>query len=316
MEQLSKALFLVLLTGVVLAACSTTTYVPVHAAQAPATTAPTPAPVVPAAAFSQTGTVSPIGSAFTLPAAGGYAPVLTFGAGSLPSGIHAAATVTNTAPAGIGTLDKRRLAAESFAANALLYVGLNFSQSTTANGALTLQTSIPAGAVPAGDVLWLALYDPTAATLVWQYGIAGPAQVSGGAATFTIPGGYPFTAGAPYWFSIYALPAGFATPAPAAASLTVSPATLTLGGTGAANAKTIAIVEPGYKGYFAISSGDTTVAGVSAPIVLGPAGTVTVTPAGGGATTLTISDQNGQIATVAVGVTTGTVNVAGVITHE
>jgi hypothetical protein len=294
---------------------STTTLVPVSSPGSTATSAPsaTAMPVSQSAAFTLSTTGSPASNVLILPQAGGYTPTFTFSSGSLPSGVSVAETVTNTSPTAIAALTRERIAAETFSSEALVYLGLDFSASTTASGALTLQTSIPSSIVPSGDVLWLALYDPSTTAPVWQYGIAGPATVSGGAVTLTIPGGYPFTASAQNWLAIYALPAAYATPAPAAAALNVSPATLALSGTGSAGAKPITILEPNYRGYFAVSSANTSIATVSAPVLLGPAGTITVTPAGGGSTTITVGDQNGQSVTVAVGVTAGTVSIDGEI---
>ena len=270
----------------------------------------TPSPIVQASAASSSGTATIANNVITMPTAGPYAPTLTFAGGSLPGGVSVTASTTNQAPTGVTPLSRRR-DSQSFASDAVLYLGLDFSLSTTATGVVTVATTIPNGVVPSSDNLWLALYDPTQTTPAWQYGIAGPAQLSNGTVSLPIVSGYAFSASKQYWLAIYALPPTYATPIPSPAAIAVSTTALSLSGTGTANAQTFSVTEPNYKGAFQVSSGNIGIATVSPFSAFGPSATFTVTPVSGGTTSITVGDQNGQTATIDVGVTAGTVTVNG-----
>jgi hypothetical protein len=192
-----------------------------------------------------------------------------------------------------------------------VYYGLDFSLSTGQNGAVDLSTTIPQSATVKKSNYWLALYDPTLKPAAWQYGIAGPSSVKTTSLNFTLAGGYPFAGAKTYWLAVYAVPKGTATPIPPPGKLQARPGTLQLQGTGSAHARSISIVEPGYSGYFQLSSSNASVATVAQNVVLGPTGSVSIVPAGGGTATITISDQNGNIKKISVGVTAGVVIING-----
>jgi len=86
--------------------------------------------------------------------------------------------------------------------------------------------------------------------------------------------------------------------------LTVSPATVSLGGTGATFAQAVSVVETNYAGSFSESNTCTGVATISPSSASGPAATFTVTGSAVGTCAATISAQNSQHVTIDITVTT------------
>ncbi len=103
-------------------------------------------------------------------------------------------------------------------------------------------------------------------------------------------------------------PVATATPYTPAATPVVSPTALAFDGTGASLSQTVTITEENYAGVFTAVSGNTSVATVS-PASSGA--TFTLTPTGGGTTTVAIKDAYGQTVSVAVGVTASVIEPQG-----
>jgi hypothetical protein len=98
-------------------------------------------------------------------------------------------------------------------------------------------------------------------------------------------------------------------PVPPPAPLSVAPSNVQLNGTGAANALSISIQEPGYAGTFGEKDTCGNVAAVVTANPAGPAATYTVTGVAAGSCIATFTDSVGQSKSVPITVTTSGFNV-------
>jgi hypothetical protein len=103
-------------------------------------------------------------------------------------------------------------------------------------------------------------------------------------------------------------PSVTATPHLPAAAPVVSPTALAFDGTGASLSQTVTVTEANYSGTFTAASENTSVASVS-PATSGA--TFTLTPIGGGTTSVAIEDSYGQTVSVSVGVTASIIQPQG-----
>jgi hypothetical protein len=178
----------------------------------------------------------------------------------------------------------------------LFYLQLTFSQTTTVSSLPIVTVNLPQGSTPACCTYWMAFYDPTQASPSWNDGFEGPAEVNGLQLTFSgIQSPITFQGGAPYGFALYSLPVG---------TLTVTPSSVNILGTGSSYAVSLQVQESGYGGTFAESDTCAQIATVSPTSGSGPSATFTVTGVQAGTCTITIADQNNQKQSVPVTVTT------------
>jgi hypothetical protein len=250
---------------------------------------PALATTAPGTASTQVNPSSPTSASFTTTSGGS-------GTASFPASTSGTAsaqlTISATPPSGVPALTSslaRR--AQSAGSTGILYASLTF-------GAAVTLPSLPAftfanQTIAASTQYFLGFYDPKVGS--YTSPAEGPAAVSGSTIAFTAPAGtYSFAAGTTYVFALYGQ-----TLSPIVANSTA----LSFSALGASGAQTFTASEAGYTGAFSATSANPAVATVAAS---SPAGTFTVTPVGGGTTTIAITDTNLQTITVSVSVTAGT----------
>jgi hypothetical protein len=242
---------------------------------------------------STSGQVSPAGpSSSTVSTTSGGSGTVGFPASTTGSSSVQVA-FSATPPSGVPSLKPASFArrVQSTDTAGIVYVSLTF-------GATVTLPSLPAftfgnQTITPSTQYYLAFYN--SASSAYQPAAEGPATIAGSTIAFSAPATpYTFAAGTTYVFALYGQ-----TLAPIVASNT----SLSFTALGAGAAQTFNLTEAGYSGAFSATSANPAVATV-APST--PAGTFTVTPVGGGTTTITITDTNLQTITVGVSVTTGT----------
>lgn len=189
---------------------------PTPTATATATATPTATPTAPPPGSNQyaSSTVPLTTGALTLPGLNGTSGTLTIPANStIPTSAQLQLVVTTLAPGGVPPLP-------ASIGTGVIYVGATLvgtsGQPATFPPTLSLAFTPPAGSIPAGQNLYAAFFDPTAASLGLQNDFSGPVSSSGSTLTFAGPNAnLTFAANAQYWFVVYALAQGATAPTPA-----------------------------------------------------------------------------------------------------
>jgi hypothetical protein len=289
---------------------------------------PTPVPVPTESPFSTTQTTTlalatPSASAtpvpVAIPTAGGYSGTLSFPvpASGISAGTAISQTLQDTAPSSAPSLQSVLRASEiartrdAATDSAIVYLSVTFSTTAVFSPAPSLAIVLPSSVpVMSGVSYYLALYDPTNASLGWQLDYEGPASVSGqqlNYASAATP--LTFAANQAYWFAVYArsssLPpptlAPSPTPGPTPGAILAAPGSFSFL---AANVtQSLTISQQGYAGAFTAVTGNT---GVATAVATGSA-TFNVTSVSAGTTALTISNALGQSITIPITVTTTTI---------
>jgi hypothetical protein len=171
------------------------------------------------AAASAGATPEPI----ALPAAGGFAPALELPLPAVAITDPLSVVVQNsTPPASVPALDFNRVASglrqaqAAYAAVPLLYVELYWFQTLQLPATPGFLIVVPPADIVSGVDYYLALFDPTRASLGWIYSFEGPASVAGSTLTFAGNSSpFTFVGGLGYWFALVAIPQRGSQPTPA-----------------------------------------------------------------------------------------------------
>jgi hypothetical protein len=224
-------LFALGVLSVGLAQCSTSggTGSTVPKGSSSATPTPTPTPsTLPASATVMIPVGPSPGSGSLGPVLGGYSSTITFPVTETTGTITV--TLSATQPGGTPTVQSMRRRPQTIGGVGLVPLAfLTFTSPTalTFSSTPSFSFTVPAAAVNAGQIPYLAYYDPTASPQTGWNTFAGPATVSGTTVTFPAMNGISglgSTAGVTYDIVLFTVTSALTTPTPTpATSPTASP---------------------------------------------------------------------------------------------
>lgn len=194
--------------SVALAQCTTSTG-PGNISPRPPTSAPLPAStstVVTVGASSVAGALGPVlggfSSSFTVPPASGAASV-TF-------------TLSATQPGGSPVVQSIRRSPQTIGGTGttpVVFMTLTSTVTVTLGATPAYSFTVPAGTITAGEISYLAVYDPTANPQTGWSTFAGPGTVSGNTVTFTgTAGSDQLTAGVTYDIVLFTVTSALGSP--------------------------------------------------------------------------------------------------------
>jgi hypothetical protein len=194
--------------SVVLAQCTTSTG-PGNISPRPPTSAPLPAStstVVTVGASSVAGALGPVlggfSSSFTVPPASGAASV-TF-------------TLSATQPGGSPVVQSLRRSPQTIGGTGttpVVFMTLTSTVTVTLGATPSYSFTVPAGTIGAGEISYLAVYDPTANPQTGWSTFAGPGTVSGNTVTFAgTAGSDQLTSGVTYDIVLFTVTSALPTP--------------------------------------------------------------------------------------------------------